>query len=130
MNVFVKQADTYKVTVLLLEDGIVGYQADYESGDKQDYHHDNIARMAVTDIRGESFTTTTDKQIYSNQYSLELPAKYEQENMRILVYVQRAYGKVSKIKDSDYDDYFVDNCASGKAGESKSPAVYADDGSK
>ena len=47
----------------------------------------------------------------------------DKENLRILVYVQRAYGKMQKISPSDYDGYFIDNCSSGKAGENMLPKV-------
>jgi hypothetical protein len=122
--IFVKEAGNYKYTVLLLEDGIVGYQADYEYGDHQDYHHDGVARVAVTNISGEAFTTTSANTVKTKQFSVNLPSSYKKENLRILVYVQRAYGgTVTKIDPNDYDSYYVDNCASGKAGGTMRPAV-------
>lgn len=122
--IFVKEAGNYKYTVLLVEDGIVGYQADYDQGDHQDYHHDGVARVAVTNISGESFTTTSSNTVQTKKFSVNLPSTYKKENLRILVYVQRAYGgSVTKIDSSDYDGYFVDNCATGKAGGTMRPAV-------
>ena len=126
--IFVKEAGSYKYTVLLLEDGIVGYQADYDQGDHQDYHHDGVARVAVTSISGETFTTTSSNSVQTRKFSINLPSSYKKENLRILVYVQRAYGSLSKIEASDYDGYFVDNCASGKAGGIMRPAVISEAG--
>lgn len=126
LSVFVQTADTYKVTVLLVEDGIVGYQADYNDGDHQDYVHDGVARVAVSDIAGVDFTTVADRQVYKHHFTTSIPATYKKDNMRIVVYVQRAYGQVSKVKSSDYKDFFVDNCATGKVGEDKAPDQTAD----
>ena len=109
-----------------MEDGIVGYQADYENGDHQAYHHDGVARVAVTSISGEAFSTSSSNTVKTKSFSVNLPSSYKKENLRILVYVQRAYGSLSKIESSDYDSYFVDNCASGKAGGTMRPAVISE----
>lgn len=127
-HVFIKEPGNYKYTVLLVEDGIVGYQADFEVGDHQDYRHDGVVRVAVTDISGEAFSTSSSHTVKSKAFTVNLPSSYKKENLRILVYVQRAYGSLSKIEASDYDGYFVDNCASGKAGGIMRPAVISEAG--
>ena len=45
------------------------------------------------------------------------------DNLKILVYIQRAYGSQTVIRSADYGDYYVDNCAAGKAGGRLGPAV-------
>ena len=118
VTLYLKKADNYKVTVVVLEDGIVGYQANYYGDTYYDYVHDGVARIAMSDITGDSFTTSSDNQTRTFSYSAEIPADYVKDNLRILVYVQRAYGSQPVVSSGDYGGYYVDNCASAKAGTS------------
>ena len=116
LKVYAKEADKYKITVLLLEDNIVGYQADYYNGTQYDYVHSGVVRMALTNVLGDDCTTTQNNQIVKKSYSVNIPSKYKKENMRILVYVQRPYGGQSIIDGKYYGNYYVDNSISGKLG--------------
>lgn len=118
VTLYLKKADNYKVTVVVLEDGIVGYQANYYGDTYYDYVHDGVARIAMSDILGDAFTTTEDNVTRTFSYSAEIPADYVKDNLRILVYVQRAYGSQPVVSSGDYGGYYVDNCASSKAGTS------------
>ena len=118
VTLYLKKADNYKVTVVVLEDGIVGYQANYYGDTYYDYVHDGVARIAMSDITGDSFTTSSDNQTRTFSYSAEIPADCVKDNLRILVYVQRAYGSQPVVSSGDYGGYYVDNCASAKAGTS------------
>ena len=80
--------------------------------------HDGVARIALSNISGDAFTTTEDNVTRTFSYSAEIPADYVKDNLRILVYVQRAFGSQPVISSGDYGGYYVDNCASGKAGSS------------
>ena len=116
LKIYAKAADNYKVTVLLLEDDIVGYQADYNYGTHYDYVHSGVVRMALTNILGDDCTTNQENQIVKKSYNISIPTKYKTENMRVLVYVQRPYGNQSLIDNTSYGDYYVDNSVSGKLG--------------
>ena len=125
LNLYVRKAGDYKVTAILMESGIVGYQADYYDSAHPDYVHNDIARVAISNISGDAFTTTADQTVKSFKYSVTVPDSYDKSQLRILVYVQRAFGSQTKI--SDYSgDYYVDNCASGVAGGNLAPTVMAD----
>ena len=128
LKLYLREAADYKVTVLLTESGIVGYQSDYEQGDHQDYHHDNIARIAVTNAAGDALTTTADRTLKKIHYSTTIPSGYNKDNMKILVIVQRHFGSQRILADGDYGGYYVDNCASGKAGANLKPALGGDAG--
>ena len=117
VTLYLKEAADYKVTVVVLEDGIVGYQADHGTT-YYDYVHDGVARIALSNISGDAFTTTENNVTRTFSYSAEIPADYVKDNLRILVYVQRAFGSQPVISSGDYGGYYVDNCASGKAGSS------------
>ena len=118
ITLYLKNADNYKITVVVLEDGIIGYQANYYTSASDNYVHDAVARIAMTDILGESFSTSSDNTTRTFHYSAEIPADYNMDNLRILVYVQRAFGSQPVISSGDYGGYYVDNCVSGKAGTS------------
>lgn len=115
LTLYLKKADAYKVTVIVTEDNIVGYQADYNNGEHSDYVHNHIARITLTDISGESFRTTEDASVKNFKYTTAIPSGYNKNNLRILVYVQRPFGSTI-IQSGNYGNYFVDNCASAKIG--------------
>lgn len=129
IDVYAKKAGEYKVTVLLLEDGIINEQSDYEEGDHPQYRHDNIARMAVSDVKGDVFTMAADLSVKSFHYTVSIPAAYKLGNMRIFVYVQAAFGNQTVIQtDSSYGDYYVDNCATVAVGDTLKLALVGGGG--
>ena len=121
---YLRYAAKYKVTVVLLEDGIVNAQSDYEEGNHSDYVHDHIARMALSNISGDAFTISQNQTIKHFNYSVSVPSSYKKSNLRILVYVQREFGTQTVLQtSSSYGSYYVDNSASGVAGGSLAPTV-------
>lgn len=117
VTLHLKAAGDYMVTVLVLEDGIVGYQNNYYGAVYYDYVHDGIARIALSDMPGDSFSAESGNVTKTFSYSAEIPSNYNIDNLRILVYVHRAYGSQPVISSGDYGDYYIDNSVSGKAGE-------------
>jgi thiol-disulfide isomerase/thioredoxin len=117
VNVYVKTAGEYKITVLLLEDGIINAQSDYEEGDHSRYVHDNVARVAMSDVTGDSFKTNKDFETMTFSFSANVPASFNLSNMRVLVYVQRAFGSLPVIQSGSYGGYYVDNSADVPLGE-------------
>ncbi|MBO6168955.1 MAG: Omp28-related outer membrane protein [Bacteroidales bacterium] len=124
-DVFIKKAGSYKLTVFLLEDGIVAEQANnYKGGTETDYVHDCVARMALSSPTGDELSASTDRCHLLKHYSVSIPASYKKENMTLVAFVQRAYdGNVSKIAASDFDGYFVDNCTYSPLGISVPPSL-------
>lgn len=116
VGVYLKEAGDYKITVLLVEDGIVNAQTDYEEGDHAKYTHDCIARVAMTPVLGEAFTTASDFSVEHFNYSANVPAGYVTANMRVLVYIQRAFGSYPKKQSGNFGYYFIDNCATVELG--------------
>lgn len=126
VHIYAKVADKYKVTVILVEDNIIGYQSNYESGNRDDYEHTGIARIAVSEVLGDDCTTTQKNEVVKKHYDVTIPDSYKTENMRIVVYVQRPYGKQESIYDYENGGYYVDNCASGKLGVNLKLAISQD----
>lgn len=119
LSLYVKEADDYKVVVLVLEDGIVGYQ----NGAGNNYTHNDTARLALTSISGDSVKITEDGTIWNQTYTADLNSKWVADNLKLLVYVEKPYGSQSAVKGVDgaeygrYGDTYVDNCRVVKVGE-------------
>lgn len=117
VSLYIKQADSYKIVMLLLEDDIIGYQ----NGIGINYEHDGVARLAITPISGDSIKTEG-PEIWSGTYTAELSDKWKKENLRILIYVEKAYGdlpKVETVEGADYDnfgEFYIDNCRAVQVG--------------
>ena len=113
--VYAQETDDYKLTVLVLENGIIGKQSDYGEGTHQDYHHDRIARLALTSINGDAFNLAKGEE---RNFSLTgvLPVGCNPGNLEILVYVQRPFGSQTVISSGNYGGYYVDNACSAAVG--------------
>ena len=118
IDLYAKEADTYKLVVLLLEDKIVGYQ----NGGGNKYEHNDVARLALTPMTGDEVVVANDFEICSKSYTAQIKSSWKAENLRLLVYVEKPYGereRVKGVKDAKYknDSAYVDNCRSIHVGE-------------
>lgn len=119
VDVYFKEADEYKVTVLLLEDGIVGVQ----NGANGSYTHNDVARLAMSSLSGDPVTVSEDYQVWSQRYTGTVRSAWNPENLKVLVYVEKPYGEqgktkgVSSAKYGNYGDTYIDNCRAVKLGE-------------
>lgn len=112
VGLYVKEAGTYRATVLVLEDGIVAAQ----NGASQNYVHDNVARSAVTSISGEPVVVDSNGHLWIKYYTVRLDTAWNPENLKVLIYVEKSYGDrepvegVSLAEYGDYGDTYIDNC--------------------
>ena len=119
LSVYFKEADDYKVTVLLLEDAIVGYQ----NGGGNSYKHDDVARLAVTSVSGDAVSVAEDGTVWDKTYTSTVKSSWKAENLELLIYVEKPYGDqgkakgVSSAKYGNYGDTYIDNCRVVKVGE-------------
>ena len=113
VDVYAKMAETYKITAFLLEDGVVYAQ----SGGGSNYVHDHIARVALTNAKGDSFAVEEENTVKSFTYNASIPASYKLENMYVLVWVQRKWGDQTVLRTDDYGDYYIDNCREAPLGQ-------------
>lgn len=118
LSLYVKEADSYRVTVLLLEDGIVGNQ----NGGGSNYVHNDVARLALTSMSGETVRISEDYQVWNNTYTAQLKSSWKAENLEILVYVEKPFGEQKTVAEVDgaeygrYGDTYIDNCRVVKVG--------------
>ena len=123
VDAYIKRGGDYKITVLLLEDGIIHAQ----SGGSSNYVHDNVARVAVTPILGEAFTADALSKRSFN-YTVAVPDECKIENMRVLAYIHKKY-EGEKKQSGDYGDFYIDNCATIAVGENLPLALVGGGGS-
>ena len=106
--VYAHKAESYKITVYLIEDAVSCYSNLY----------DNVLRMSLTNTLGDEFTIEQDNSIYEFQLDTDISDDYNTDNLSILVIVQRQYGTQTIIRDSYFGEYYVDNCRRAKLGTS------------
>ena len=116
LTLYLKKAGNYKVTAMLVEDGIVGYQADYTNGATNNYTHEGVIRAAFTSATGDSFTTDKDNQIKQLSLTTAIPSACKQSNLRVVVYIQR----------QGSNGYYIDNSATATLGIEKPLGVLSD----
>ena len=121
VKLYIKEKGDYKVTAVLLEDNIIGYQ----NGGGDSYNHSNIARVAFSDITGDAVSTSEDNKTVSKSYTATIPSSCDKNNLRVLVYVLRQYGSQTIIRTADYGDYYVDNAISAAVGTTQD-LVFSD----
>ncbi|MCQ2152082.1 MAG: Omp28-related outer membrane protein [Bacteroidales bacterium] len=127
IKAYLKKAGSYKIAAFVTESGIIGYQADNYEGSHSNYEHNDIARIALSNALGDSFTIASDGQTKDFSYKATIPSGYNKNNLKILVFIMRAYGSQPVLRDnSAFGDYYVDNCASGKVGDDLPLAFKSD----
>lgn len=128
VKIYAKEADDYKVTVLLLEDGIMGYQ----NGADGDYEHNHVVRLALSNPSGDDVRIDSDNTIWSDSFSAVVPSGCDMSNLRLLVYVEKPFGSQENPQNveyaiyNDFGDYYVDNSRSEKVGV-EAVLQFADD---
>lgn len=127
VTAYVKEAGQYKLTVVLVEDNIMSAQVDYNDGDDPNYIHNGVARIAVTNISGEYFSTGTNEE-KAFHYTVTVPSAYVLQNVRVLAYIQKPFGSQPVIQGGDYGDYYVDNCATAFLGATRKVALIGGTG--
>ena len=118
-TVYSHVAETFKLSVYLLEDGIQG-----ESLGVNNYQYDNVLRKSLSSVLGDEFSIGTNNSTYDFQYKISIPNDYKTENLSILVIVQRKYGNQTPVRDEYFGEYYVDNCRKEKVGREAKLEVY------
>ena len=113
LKVYLKSAGSYKVTALLVEDNIIAYQ----NGVSGLYEHKDVVRAAFTNVLGESATISADNKVLNFKYTISIPSGCKKDNLRVVVYVQKA---------NSNGQYYVDNSASEQLGKNMPLMVVSD----
>lgn len=118
VGLYIKEAESYRLTVLLLEDNIVTYQ----NGGGNNYVHNDVARKALTSMSGESVTVSSDGLLWTGTYTTRLEADWNADNLKFLIYVEKPFGSREPVMNVDGVDYYkaetyIDNCRAIPLGE-------------
>lgn len=128
INVYAKKAGTYKLMVLVVEDGIINPQDDYEEGYHSSYTHNCVVRSGSA-ISSE-FEVAKDNMVQHSSYFTNVPSVCKKDKLRLVAYVQRKFGSDPVIQSSSsFGEYFVDNSVDVKVGESIGVALVGGTGS-
>lgn len=120
VDVYAHVSDRYKLTVLLLENNIIGYQKDYTNGDHDDFVHSKVVRQAFTNVSGTACVVDLNApKTYS--FSVTIPDEYDPDNLEVLAYIQRPFGSQPVIQSGNYGTYYVDNCYAAPVGVTTLP---------
>ena len=111
-DVFARYPGTYKLTVFLLESGVINYQ----NGGGNKYVHNKIARMSLTDYMGNAVEIKEENGKETVEYTVTVPDAYVLDNMTVLAYIQRCYDDLPAIQSANYGEWFIDNCRSAALG--------------
>ena len=111
-EVFARKAGSYKLTVYLLESGVVYPQ----SGGGSTYVHNRIGRLSLTNSGGDTVTVAEDNGSTVVNLSASIPAGYDLANMDILAFVQCPYGSQAVVQSGNYGTWYIDNCRSVSIG--------------
>jgi hypothetical protein len=87
-TVYCKKEGAYRLCVFLVEDNIVAWQ----NGKGNDYLHRNVAKLAVTDPCGDSFTVSEANSVQKFSFHAAIPASCRRENLKIIAYTLYEYG--------------------------------------
>ena len=112
VGLYAKEAGSYRLVVLLLEDDIVAFQ----NGGGSNYVHNDVARRALTSMTGDPLTIKSNGQLWTGTYTARLEAGWNVENLKLLIYVERPFGSKEHVQNIAGASYFskaetyVDNC--------------------
>ena len=113
LSAYLREAGTYRITVLAVEDDIHGYQ----NGEGYDYVHNGVVRHAFSKIEGDEYVATVSNDVAKLSYLGEISDSCNMDNMRIVVYIQRSMGSKTGLATGNYGGYFIDNSATSKIGQ-------------
>jgi hypothetical protein len=116
-DVYAQAPDSYKLTVILMENGIIGYQADAEAGPHEDFEHNRVARLTLTpSVDGEEFNVTATGETKSFTYTADIPEEYNPDNLVILAWIRRPFGARPAVQSASYGGWYIDNCRAAPLG--------------
>ena len=121
VNIGSKAAGAYHVTAFLLEDGIIGQQADYVGvvEDPNHYEHSNVVRAPFTADFGDSYVFEQEGNM-KLEFSMPIPASVQEpSNLHVVVYTTKVGTYSGIVNYASYGNYgyVVDNVVDIPVGE-------------
>ena len=96
-----------RISVLLKENHIIGYQQDYVNGAQSAYDHNNILRAYITDLWGDEVTTTAQGTLVSRSYAYTVPEAWDIANCEVVAFVSEYQGEIYQARSVIADGGFT-----------------------
>ena len=96
-----------RISVLLKENHIIGYQQDYVNGAQSAYDHNNILRAYITDLWGDEVTTTAQGTLVSRTYPFTVPETWDIANCELVAFVSEYQGEIYQARSVMADGGFT-----------------------
>lgn len=120
-TVYFKTPANYKVYAMVLESDIYTTQTSYTSGTGgvlENYLNDHVGRAMLTGNNGTSLRVLDNTgEEHKWTWTKNIDSSWNQDNLEILVWVEREFGDLPRLQTDSFGNYFVDNCAIAKLGE-------------
>lgn len=125
VKVYASSAADYKLSVFLLEDGIVSRQLNNTTGTTDySYVHDNVEKLKLTgSAQGDAITIDADDSTKEFNFSATVPSTCNLSNLSVLAYVQKQFGSQPVVQSDNYGEWYIDNCRKVPVGETAEPEV-------
>ena len=114
VDVKAQYEETYKLTVFVVENNVIGEQQHYQQGLIKDFNHSRVVRMCMTDVMGDEFDCSANGTTLN--YTATIPSGYDLDNMEVVACVQRNFNGRPAIQSGSYGDWYVDNCRAAAFG--------------
>lgn len=82
------------IHVAFMENGYIGWQTDYTSGNKSNYEHNHILRHLITGQWGAEIATTTQGTSHDLTYKYTVPAQYDINKCDVAVFVSETKNEI------------------------------------
>lgn len=96
-----------RISVLLKENHLIGYQQDYINGAQAAYDHNNILRAYITDLWGDEVTATTQGTLVSRTYTYTVPEAWDIANCEVVAFVSEYQGEIYQARSVMADGGFT-----------------------
>lgn len=96
-----------RISVLLKENHLIGYQQDYINGAQSAYDHNNILRAYITDLWGDEVATTTQGTLVSRSYTYTVPEAWDIANCEVAAFVSEYQGEIYQARSVIADGGFT-----------------------
>lgn len=90
--------DADRISVLLTQDHIVGYQQDYVNGAHPAYDHRHVLRDHITPLIGDEVVTTTSGTLVQRTYTFTVPEAWVVDDLDAVAFVAEQGGPVHQVR--------------------------------
>jgi hypothetical protein len=87
------------LSVLIKENGIVGYQADYTNGTQPNYTHMHVLRSYITDTWGEDVGNHVAGDLVERTYTYTWPAEWNIQNCEVVAFISEDHSEVYQARE-------------------------------